>query len=90
MNTVLQAVFSKAMGPASFDANTSFTLRDVSNNVVPATITFSGDFKTVSLQPNANLTGGGAQYYFEVGYQTPLYDISGNSLSYNYIPFTTN
>jgi large repetitive protein len=90
VNVVLQAVFSKAMGPASFDANTSFTLRDVSNNVVPATITFSGDFKTVSLQPNANLTGGGAQYYFEIGYQTYLYDISGNVLSYGYIPFTTN
>jgi large repetitive protein len=90
VNTTLQAVFSKAMSPASFDANTSFTLRDVSNNVVPATITFSGDFKTVTLQPNSNLTGGGAQYYFEIGYQTYLYDISGNVLSYGYIPFTTN
>jgi hypothetical protein len=90
VNAVLQAVFSKAMGPASFDANTSFTLRDVSNNVIPATITFSVDFKTVSLQPNANLTGGGAQYYFYIGYWTPLYDIGGNSLSYTYIPFTTN
>jgi len=89
VNAVLQAVFSKAMGPASFDANTSFTLRDASNNAVPATITFSADFKTVTLQPNSNLTGGGTQYYFEIGYQAYLYDIGGNQLSYGYIPFTT-
>ncbi|MGD0790986.1 MAG: Ig-like domain-containing protein [Terriglobales bacterium] len=85
----LQAVFSKAMDPASFDVNNSFTLRDVSNNVVPATLAFSADFKTVTLQPKSSLTGGGAQYYFEIGYQAYLYDIAGNTLSYGYIPFTT-
>jgi hypothetical protein len=90
VNAALQAVFSKAMGPGSFDANTSFTLRDASNSVVPATITFSADFKTVTLQPNSNLTGGGAQYYFEIGYQAYLYDVGGNVLSYGYIPFTTH
>jgi hypothetical protein len=90
VNAALQAVFSKAMGPASFDANNSFTLRDASNNVVPATITFSTDFKTVTLQPKSNLTGSGAQYYFEIGYQAYLYDMNGNVLSYGYIPFTTH
>jgi hypothetical protein len=90
VNAALQAVFSKAMGPASFDANNSFTLHDASNNVVPATITFSADFKTVTLQPNSNLTGGGAQYYFEIGYQAYLYDVGGNQLGYGYIPFTTH
>jgi large repetitive protein len=90
VNAALQAVFSKAIGPASFDANNSFTLRDASNNVVPATITFSTDFKTVTLQPKSNLTGSGAQYYFEIGYQAYLYDMSGNVLSYGYIPFTTH
>jgi Bacterial Ig-like domain len=78
------------MSPASFDANNSFTLRDASNNVVPATITFSTDFKTVTLQPKSNLTGSAAQYYFEIGYQAYLYDMSGNVLSYGYIPFTTH
>jgi hypothetical protein len=90
VNAAMQAVFSKAMGPASFDANNSFTLRDASNNVIPATITFSADFKTVTLQPNSNLTGGGTQYYFEIGYQAYLYDMGGNQLSYGYIPFTTH
>jgi hypothetical protein len=50
VNAALQAVFSQAMDPASFDANNSFTLRDAANNVVPAAITFSADFKTVTLQ----------------------------------------
>jgi hypothetical protein len=90
VNAALQAVFSKAMSPASFDANNSFTLHDASNNVVPATITFSSDFKTVTLQPNSNLTGGGVTYYFEIGYQAPLYDVGGNTLNYGYISFTTH
>src|SRR6266853_3580902 len=70
VNSTLQAVFSQAMDPASFDVNNSFTLRDASNNVIPATITFSADFKTVTLQPNSNLTGGGS-----------LYDVGGNVLN---------
>jgi hypothetical protein len=90
VNAALQAVFSKPMGPASFDANNSFTLHDASNNVIRATITFSADFKTVTLQPNSNLTGGGAQYYFYIGYWAYLYDVGGNQLSYGYIPFTTH
>jgi Bacterial Ig-like domain len=65
-------------------------LRDASNNVVPATITFSADFKTVTLQPNSNLTGGGVTYYFEIGYWAYLYDVGGNQLSYGYIQFTTH
>jgi large repetitive protein len=88
-NSTLQAVFSQAMDPASFDANNSFTLRDAGNNVVPATITFSADFKTVSLKPNSNLTGSGATYYFEISYQAQLWDVGGNVLNYGYIQFTT-
>ena len=89
VNAALQAVFSQAMNPASFDANNTFTLRDAANNVVPATITFSADFKTVTLQPNSNLIGAGATYYFEISYQAQLWDVGGNVLSYGYINFTT-
>ena len=89
VSTTVQVVFSKAMGPASFDANTSFTLRDPSNNPVPATITFSADYKTVTLQPDANLTAG-TQYYFYFGYSTALYDLSGNQFGGTYIYFTTH
>ena len=76
------------MDPASFDANNSFTLHDAANNVVPATITFSADFKTVTPYPNSNLIGSGAQYYFEISYQAQLWDIGGNVLNYGYVPFT--
>jgi hypothetical protein len=89
VNSTMQAVFSQAMDPASFDANNSFTLRDAANNVVPATITFSSDFKTVSLKPNSNLIGSGATYYFEISYQAQLWDVGGNVLNYGYIQFTT-
>jgi hypothetical protein len=78
------------MDPATFDVNNSLTLRDVSNNVVPATITFSTDYKTATLQPKSNLTGGGATYYFEIGYQAPLYDLGVNQLPGTYITFTTH
>jgi len=90
-NTTIQVVFSKAMDPASFDVNNSFTLRDASNNVVPATITFSPDYKTATLQPNSNLTGGGATYTMYVGgpYVYNLYDVDGNALYGTYFSFTT-
>ena len=90
VTTTAKVVFSEAMSPASFDPNTSFTLRDASNIVVPATITFSTDFKTATLQPNASLTGGGALYYMEFGYQGPLYDLAGNQFGGTYITFTTH
>jgi hypothetical protein len=90
VNTTCQVVFSEAMDPASFDPNNSLTLRDSSNNVVPATITFSSNYTTATLQPNSNLTGGGATYYFEIGYQAYLYDLGGNRLPGTYITFTTH
>jgi hypothetical protein len=90
VNTTCQVVFSEAMDPAVFDPNNSLTLRDASNNVVPATITFSANNTTATLQPKSNLNGSGATYYFEIGYQAPLYDLGGNQLSGTYITFTTH
>jgi hypothetical protein len=78
------------MDLASFDPNNSFTLRDPSSAVVPSTITFSADHKTITLQPKANLTGGGATYYMYIGYFAYVYDLSGNRLSGTYIYFTTH
>ncbi len=88
-NTTIQVVFSEAMDPASFDPNNSFLLETSSNTVVPATITFSTDYKTVTLTPNSSLTGGGVTYYMYIGYYTNLYDVGGNRLSGTYIGFTT-
>jgi len=88
-NTTIQVVFSEAMDPASFDPNNSFVLETSSSTVVPATITFSADYKTVTLSPSANLTGGGVTYYMYIGYYANLYDVGGNRLSGTYISFTT-
>jgi hypothetical protein len=90
--TTVQVVFSEAMNPASFDPNNSFTLHDGSNKVVPATITFSADYKTATLHPNSNLTGGGVTYTMYVGwYSTPqLQGLGGNPAGYTYFSFTTH
>jgi YD repeat-containing protein len=88
-NTTIQVVFSEAMDPASFDPNSSFVLETSSNVVVPATVTLSADYKTVTLTPSANLTAGGATYYMYIGYYANLYDIGGNRLSGTYISFST-
>jgi hypothetical protein len=90
VNTTCQIVFSEPMDPAYFDPNNSLTLRTSSNAVVPATITFSANYTTATLTPASNLTGGGATYYFEYGYQSALYDLGGNQLSGTYITFTTH
>jgi len=82
VTTSVQVVFNEAMDPASFDPNNNgFTLKDPSNNVVPATITFSADYKTVTLQPTSNLTGGGKVYTMYISHSSipPLQDLGGNS-----------
>lgn len=78
-NTNVQVVFSEAMDPASFDPNNSFTLLDSSGNTVPATLSFSPDYKTITLTPLANLTGGGATYTMYVGWYSAVYDLGGNA-----------
>jgi len=90
-NTTVQIVFSEAMDPASFDPNNSFVLYDPSNSVVPATITFSADYKTATLHPTANLTGG-VTYYMYGGWPYVSYylnDLGGNHLYGTYFSFTT-
>ncbi len=91
-NTTIQVVFNEAMDPASFDPNNSFTLLDSSNKVVPATITFSADYKTATLHPSSNLTGGGATYTMYVGPNStpPLQDLGGNPGGNTSFSFTTH
>ena len=48
------ATFSKPMNPSSI----SFTLKDPSNNTVPATTTYDSASKTAKLTPNASLADG--------------------------------
>jgi hypothetical protein len=87
--TTVQAVFSKAMDPASFDPANSFRLVDSSRNTVPATISFSPDFTTATLTPKSNLTPGGATYYLFVSYFGTVYDQAGNRVAPSIISFTT-
>ena len=85
----VQAVFSLAVDPASFDPTNSFVLRDSSHNQVPATISFSSDYKTVTLTPKSSLTSGGAAYTLFISYFSPVYDVSGNQIPPVFVFFTT-
>jgi hypothetical protein len=80
-NTAVQVVFSKAMDPASFDPTNSLALVDSSDNIVPATITFSPDYTTATLQPKSNLVSGGAIYDVFISYFSNLYDLEGNRVT---------
>jgi len=90
-NTSVQVVFSKPMDPASFDPNTTFVLIGPGNVVVPASVTFSPDYKTAILQPTASLTGGSVIYTMHVGYSntTPLEDLGGNAYGSSSFAFKT-
>ncbi len=88
-NAGVSVDFNKAINPVSVTGS-SIQVSGGSVTEVPATITFSADYKTVTLQPKSNLTGGGATYYFEIGYQAYLYDLGGNQLPGTHISFTTH
>jgi hypothetical protein len=89
-NTTIVVTFSKAMDPAAFDSNNSFTLRMTSNTVVPASITFNSAYTTATLQPKSTLAGA-TTYYMEISYQAPLDDLAGNQLTNGgYFTFTTH
>jgi hypothetical protein len=89
VNTTVQVVFSKPMDPASFDPANSFALVDSSSNIVPATITFSPDYTTATLQPKSNLVGGGAVYDLFISYFSTAYDLDGNRVTPAIIFFMT-
>ncbi len=90
--TTIQVVFSEPMDPASFDTNNSFRLYDdVTGKVVPATVSFSANYTTATLQPISNLTAGGVEYIMYIGYGSPyLDDLGGNRFSGTYITFTSH
>jgi hypothetical protein len=88
VTTTVQFVFSEAMDPASFDPNSSFTLQDPSHNPVPATISFSPDYTTVTLTPNSALTNG-VSYFMFASSLGPLYDLAGNKCASKVLFFQT-
>ncbi len=88
VTTAVQVVFSKAVDPASFDPTNSFVLFGSAPTPVPATITFSADYKTATLQPKANLTAG-ATYTVFLSYFASVTDLAGNPVLPTVMDFTT-
>src|SRR5690606_35496518 len=54
-NTSVSITFSEAMDPTTIDT-TTFELRDASNALVPAEVTYSASTLTATLKPNAPLS----------------------------------
>jgi hypothetical protein len=74
------AVFSEAMNPLNFDTSLGYAVIENSSNsvVIPATVSFSTDGKTVTFTPTSPLTSGTTyQLYIEYYYIT---DVAGNRL----------
>jgi hypothetical protein len=82
VNTTITLVFSKAMNPVSFDLNNGYlTLATTNTSIaVPFAISFSADFKTVTLTPTSALTAA-TQYTVTVYGGPQLTDVSGNPLA---------
>ncbi len=91
VTTRIVAVFSKAMDPVWFNSSASFALIDPNGNVVPATISFSPDYKTVTFTPVTPLTSGVLYYFYYSYYYGGVYltDFAGNPCGGGSISFTT-
>ncbi len=89
VTTAVQVVFNEAVDPASFDPTNSFVMYGPSPNAVPATISFSTDYKTVTFQPKANLTGGGVSYTVFISYFATATDLAGNPVLPTILLFKT-
>jgi hypothetical protein len=89
VNPVL--VFNTAMDPLTFDQSLKYAfIWQTSNDViVPATVNFSADGKTVTIVPTAPLTAS-TEYTIEIGYLGYVTDVAGNQFSPgSYTTFTT-
>ena len=84
-------VFNTAMNPLTFDQSIEYAfIWQTSNDViVPATVSFSADGKTVTFIPTAALTSN-TEYTIEIGYEGYVTDVAGNQFSPgSYTMFTT-
>jgi hypothetical protein len=84
-------VFSTAMDPLTFDQSLEYAfIWQTSNEViVPATVSFSADGKTVTIIPTAALASN-TEYTIEIGYEGYVTDVAGNQFSPgSYTTFTT-
>ncbi len=92
INTAVSAVFNEAIDPATINGST-FELRNASNVLVPATVTYNTSTRTALLTPTSALnysTVYTAKLFGGTG-STVIKDIAGNALAANYIfSFTTS
>ena len=84
LGTTVTATFSEAMNPATITTS-SFELRDASNALVPATITYIASTRTAKLTPDAPLTPSTVYTATVKGGTTDprVKDLSGNALAAN-------
>ncbi len=73
------AVFSEALDPAT--VNGSFELRDSSNALVAAALSYDSASKTVTLDPTADLNNGAT---YTASIKTTFKDLAGNALAAQY------
>ena len=76
-SVVVTATFSEAMDPTTLNVNT-FVLRNSSNVVVPANITYTAATRTATLTPNSPLA---ASATYTANLTTSVKDLSGNALA---------
>jgi N,N-dimethylformamidase beta subunit-like, C-terminal/Domain of unknown function (DUF4082)/Bacterial Ig-like domain/WD domain, G-beta repeat/Bacterial Ig domain len=89
--TSVSATFSEALDPATVGA-TTFELRNPSNTVVPATVSYNTTNNTATLTPNAPLANSTTYTALLKGGSTDprVKDLAGNALAANYTwSFTT-
>lgn len=76
-SAVVTATFSEAMDPTTLNANT-FVLRNSSNVVAPANVTYTAATRTATLTPNSPLAAGAT---YTANLTTSVKDLSGNALA---------
>jgi hypothetical protein len=76
----VSATFSETMDASTMSA-TTFTLRDPSGTLVPATVTYSGATKVATLDPSGSLTPGITYTALILGGATGVKDVAGNAMA---------
>ncbi len=79
LNASATVTFSEALNPATVDASTVF-LRDASNVVVPANVTYSSSTNSVTLTPSSSLVNSTTYTIVVKGGTGGVTDAAGNAL----------
>ncbi len=79
-STTITATFSEPMDPTSISTNT-FELRDGSNTLVPATVTYNSGSGTAMLTPSSTLAYGLTYTATVKGGASSVRDVAGNALA---------